>query len=187
MAPTTLYGKLKISTILDSESLETVMKPTGGDPMPILRFDPTHLTTSKSPNVAVLRAWKRRNADARCTIITGVCDSVLTVVQHTTKAHEAWSILASQHEIGNYTRIQNLENELVVERVIDGAKAESFVKRIKDLQGIRLFDAFEYFLHTLNTQVWSTPLKFDELSAMLLEEELRLKTSEGRFSVCHRE
>ena len=51
-----------------------------------------------------------------------------------TNAHEAWSILASQHEIGNYTRIQNLENELVVERVIDGAKAESFVERIKDLQ-----------------------------------------------------
>ena len=107
-----------------------------------------------------------------CTIVTGVCDSVLTLVQHTTRAHEAWSILASQYETRNYTRIQNLENQLA-----DGEKVGSFVKRIKDLQdrlavvgvAISLEDMahrciqvlpFKYdgIVITLNTQVRPTPL-----------------------------
>ena len=192
--------KFKMSAILDSyELLETIMGPTGGDPEPMATFDPAHPTTSIPPNADLLRAWKRRNADALCTIVTGVCDSVLTLVQHTTRAHEAWSILASQYETRNYTRIQNLENQLAVEKLANGEKVESFVKRIKDLQDqlaavgvvispedmarrcIRVLPSkYDGIVTALNTQVRPTPLKFDELSAMLLEEELRLKTREGR-------
>ena len=87
------------------------MQPMGEDPMPILRFDPTHLTTSKSPNVVVL---VEENVDAQCTTVTRICEYVVTVVQHTTKAHEARSIPANQHEIRNNTRIQKLENDLFV-------------------------------------------------------------------------
>ena len=121
-------------------------------------------------------------------------------MQHTTRAHEAWSILASQYETRNYTRIQNLENQLVEEKLPNGEKVESFVKRIKDLQDqlavvgvvvspedmahrcIRVLPSkYDGIVTTLNTQVRPTPLKFDELSAMLLEEELRLKTREGKI------
>ena len=105
------------------------MGPTGGDAEPMATFDPTQPTTSIPPNVDLLRAWKRRNANALCTIVTSVCDFVLTLVQHTTRAYEGWSILASQYETRNYTRIQNLENQFA-----NGEKVESFVKRIKDLQ-----------------------------------------------------
>ena len=85
-----------MSAILDSyELLETIMGPTGGELQPMVTFDPTHPTISSPPNTNLLRAWKRRNSDALCTITIGICDSVLTLVQHTTRAHEAWSILAS--------------------------------------------------------------------------------------------
>ena len=189
-----------MSAILDSyELLETIMGPTGGDPEPVVTFDPANPTTPIPPNADLLRAWKRRNADALCTIVTSVCDSVLTLVQHTTKAHEAWSILASQYETRNYTRIQNLENQLAAEKLADGEKVESFVKRINDLQDqlvaigvaispeemarrcIRVLPPkYDGIVTALNTQVRPTPLRFEELSAMLLEEELRLKAREVR-------
>ena len=38
---------------------------------------------------------------------------------------------------------------------------------------------YDGIVTTLKSQVRPTPLKFDELSAMLLEEEIRLKTREG--------
>ena len=86
--------KFKISAILDSyELLDTVMGPTGADPEPVLTPDPTNSSILIQPDVADLRAWKRRNADALCAIVTSVTDSVLTLVQHTTKACDAWGIL----------------------------------------------------------------------------------------------
>ncbi|MCO5608004.1 hypothetical protein L7F22_062207 [Adiantum nelumboides] len=62
-----------------------------------------------------------------------VSDSCLTLIQHTTKAHEAWSILARQYEAHNHTRIQNLEHQLAAEKLTDGEKVEAFIKRMKDL------------------------------------------------------
>ena len=127
--------KFKMSAILDSyELLETIMGPTGGDHEPMVTSDPTHPTVLVPPNANLFQAWKRRNVDALCTIVSGVCDYVLTLVQHTTRAHEAWSILASQYETRNYTRIQKVKNLLAAEKLADGEKVESFVKRIKDLQ-----------------------------------------------------
>ena len=162
-----------MSAILDSyELLETIMGPTGGDPEPMETFDHAHPTTSIPPNVDLLRAWKR-NVDALCTIVTGVCDYVLTLMQHTTRAHEAWSILGSQYETRNYARIQNLENQLAAEKLADGEKVESFVKRIKDLQNQLAFvggvfsledmarrcirvrpSKYDGIVTTLNIQVW---------------------------------
>ena len=86
--------KFKISAILDSyELLDTVMGPTGADPEPVPTPDPTNSSIIIQPDVVDLRAWKRRNADALCAIVTSLTDSVLTLVQHTTKVCDAWGIL----------------------------------------------------------------------------------------------
>ena len=191
--------KFKISAILDSyELLDTVMGPTGADPEPVPTPDPTNSSILIQPDVADLRAWKRRNADALCAIVTSVTDSVLTLVQHTTKACDAWGILNRQYETKNHTRIQNLENQLAAEKLAEGEKVEDFIKRIKDLQDqmaaagvaktpedlarrcIRILpQKYDGLVTALNTQVRPQPLTFEELCAMLLEEELRFKTRDG--------
>ena len=57
--------KFKISAILDSyELLDTFMGPTGVDPEPVLTPDLTNSSITIQPDVADLRAWKRRNTDA---------------------------------------------------------------------------------------------------------------------------
>ena len=49
--------KFKMSAILDSyELLETIMGPTGGDPEPVVTFDPANPTTPIPPNADPLRA-----------------------------------------------------------------------------------------------------------------------------------
>lgn len=191
--------KFKISAILDSyELLDNALGPLGDDPEPLATVDPVNPKVSIPPDAGLLRAWKRRNADALCAIVTSVSDSVLTLVQHTTKACDAWGILARQYETKNHTRIQNLENQLAAEKLGEGERVEDFIKRIKDLQDqmaavgvaktpedlarrcIRILPAkYDGLVTALNTQVRPSPLTFEELSAMLLEEELRLKTREG--------
>ncbi|MCO5561248.1 hypothetical protein L7F22_014869 [Adiantum nelumboides] len=105
----------------------------------------------------------------------------------------------AQYEVHNHTRIQNLENQLAAEKLADGEKVEAFIKWIKDLQDqltavgvaispedlarrcIRILPAkYAGLVTALNTQVRPFPLMFEELSAMLLEEEIRLRTREGR-------
>ena len=42
---------------------------------------------------AVVLGWKHQNADTLCTIVLSVQDSVLTLIQHVSKACEAWELL----------------------------------------------------------------------------------------------
>ncbi|MCO5586041.1 hypothetical protein L7F22_039979 [Adiantum nelumboides] len=184
--------KFKISAILDSyELLDTVLGPNGIDPEPIATIDFTNPSAVIPPDATLLCAWRRRNADALCGIVMCISDFVLTLVQHTTKAHKAWNILARQYEAHNHTRIQNLENQLAAKKLADGEKVKAFIKWIKDLQdqlatvGVAIFPEdlarccicilpakYDGLVTALNTQVCPTPLMFEELSAMLLEEEL---------------
>ena len=127
----------------------------------------------------LFRAWKRRNADALCALVTSSSDSVLTLIQHTNKASEAWNILKGQYETRNQTRIQNLEDMLAVERCSDGESAETFITRIKNLcdqmaavgitktseelarRYIRILpQKYDALVTTLNTQVRNPPLHF---------------------------
>ena len=110
------------------------MGPTGVDLEPVRTPDPTNSSIMIQPNVADLRAWKRHNTDALCAIVNSVTYSVLTLGQHTTKACDAWGILACQYETKNHTRIQNLENQLATEKLTKVEKVENFIKWIKDLQ-----------------------------------------------------
>ena len=83
--------KFKLTTILDSyELLETVL---GIDPEPVAMLDPINPGGMIPPNADLLRAWKRKNADALCALVTSCTDSVLTLIQHTAKASKAWNIL----------------------------------------------------------------------------------------------
>ena len=120
--------KFKISAILDSyKLLDTIL---GLDPEPVGSWDPNN------PNITdadLLRAWKWRNADALCTLVTNPSDSVLTLIQHTDKVSEAWNILKGQYETQNQTRIQNMENMLAAERCSNGESAETFITQIKNL------------------------------------------------------
>lgn len=103
-----LLWKFKITTILDSyELLDTVLDI---DAEPVASYDLKEPTKIIPPNPQFVKEWRRRNADAICAIVTSVQDSVLTLIQHTSKASEAWNILKNQYETRNQTRIQNLEN-----------------------------------------------------------------------------
>ena len=114
--------KFKISAILDSyELLDTVL---GLDPEPVGSPDPNNPNVITPPDVDLLRAWKRRNADALCALVTSASDSVLTLIQHTNKASEVWNILKGQYETRNQTRIKNLENMLAAKRCSNGESAE---------------------------------------------------------------
>ncbi|MCO5557250.1 hypothetical protein L7F22_010811 [Adiantum nelumboides] len=127
--------KFKISTIFYSnELLATIMGLNEEDPESVITRDPANPSVEIQPNDALLRAWKKRNADAMCAIVTSVSDSVLTLIQHTSKAHESWGILARQYETRNHTRIQNLENQLADQRHLNTDKSKDFIKRIKNLQ-----------------------------------------------------
>ena len=192
--------KFKISAILDSyELLDTVLDL---DPEPRSTPDPKIEGAILPPDAALLRAWKCRNADALCAIVTSCSDSVLTLIQHTSKAADAWTLLKNQYETRNQTRIQNLENQLAAERLAEGEAAEIFITRIKGLcdqmaavgiaktseelarRCIRVLpQKYDGLVTALNTQIRTPPLTFEEFSSMLLEEELRLKSRDGETSV----
>ena len=82
--------------ILDSyELLEIILgiyKEPQATPDPI---DPIVIIP---PHANALRAWKQRNVDAMCALVTSTTDSILTLIQHTTKAAEAWDVLQNQYE-----------------------------------------------------------------------------------------
>ena len=88
--------------------------------------------TSPTDHVIVL-GWKRQNVNTLCTIVLSVQDSVLTLIQHVSKACEAWELLWSQYETTNPTRILNLENQLQSEKLADGEAVDLFLMRIKGL------------------------------------------------------
>ena len=92
------------------------------------------------------------------------------------------------------------KNQLAAKKLAYGEKVKCFVKRIKDLQDqlaaigvvvspedrarrcIRVLSSkYDGIVTALSSQVRPTPLKFDELRAMLLED----KRKKGRFSICH--
>ena len=82
---------------------------------------------------AVVLGWKHRNADTLCTIVLSVQDNVLTLIQHVSKASDAWELLQNQYETTNQTRILNLENQLQSEKLADGEAIDLFLTRIKGL------------------------------------------------------
>ena len=59
---------------------------------------------------------------------------MLTLIQHVNTAAEPWAILKAQYETTNKTRKQNLETQLVNEKMSDAESVEKFITRIKDLQ-----------------------------------------------------
>ena len=69
-----------------------------------------------------------------CALVTSTTDSVLTLIQHNTKAAEPWDVLQKQYETRNQTRIKNLENQLAVEKFVERETAEAFIIGIKDLR-----------------------------------------------------
>ncbi|MCO5596935.1 hypothetical protein L7F22_051006 [Adiantum nelumboides] len=91
--------KLKFFAILASyKLLDIVLGPNGINLEPIATIDFTNPSAIIPLDATLLWAWRRRNANALCAIVMCVSDSILTLVQHTTKAHEAWNILACQYE-----------------------------------------------------------------------------------------
>lgn len=103
--------KFKITAILDSyELLEMVM---GIDPPTLDPTDPRRMISS---NAHLLQAWKHRGADPLCAMVTSTTDSVLTLIQHTSKASKARNILKSHHETQNQIRILNIENQFAAEK-----------------------------------------------------------------------
>ena len=84
----------------------------------------------------LLQACKCKNADALCALVTSTTDSVLTLIQHTTKAPKAWNILKGQYETQNQTRIQNLKNQLAMEKFNEGETAEAFITVVKNLRDL---------------------------------------------------
>ena len=91
--------KFKTTAILDLYELLDVILGTDAEPQPTP--DPTNPGGTLPPDADLLRAWKCKNADALCALVTSATDSVLTLIQHTTKAPEAWNILKGQYETQN--------------------------------------------------------------------------------------
>ena len=73
-----------------------------------------------------------------CALVTSTTDSVLTLIQHTTKAPKAWNILKDQYETQNQMRIQNLENQLAMEKFNEEETAEAFITCIKNIRDLML-------------------------------------------------
>ena len=83
--------KLKITTILDLYELLDVVLGTDAKPQPTR--DPANPGSTLPLDANLLRAWKCKNADALCALVTSTTDNVLTLILHTTKAPKAWNIL----------------------------------------------------------------------------------------------
>ena len=180
---------------MDLYEILDVILGTNAEPQPTP--DPANPGSTLPLDVDLLWAWKRKNAEALCALVTSTMDSILTLIQHTTKAPEAWNILKGQYETQNQTRIQNLENQLAMEKFNEGETAEAFITRIKNLcdlmAGARIKKSskdlawkcllvcppkFDGLVTTLNTQVRPSPLTFEDFCALLQEEELRIKARE---------
>ena len=78
------------------------------------------------PSPTAVQEWRQRNTDALCAIVISVQDNVLTMVQHVSKASEAWELLRNQYETTNPTRVLNLENQLQSEWLAEGEAVECF-------------------------------------------------------------
>ena len=126
--------KFKVTAILDSYELLDVILGIDAEPQPTPA--PANPGSTLPPNADLLRAWKRKNADALCALVTSTTDSVLTLIQHTTKAPEAWNILKGQYETQNQTWIQNLENQLAMENFNKGETHDAFITCIKNLRDL---------------------------------------------------
>lgn len=107
------------------------------------------------------------------------------------------NILRNQYETKNQTHIQNLVNQLAGEKLHEGEAAESFITRIKNLWyqmtvvGVAMTSEelarqcvwvlppkYDCLVTALNTQICLLAVTFEDFFAMLLEEEMWLKTWE---------
>jgi len=118
-----LLWKFKMMAILSSYELWDTA--TGIDKQPEATVDASGSILPPSPTA--VQEWRQRNADALCAIVISVQDSVLTMVQHVTKASEAWELLRNQYETTNPTRVMNLENQLQSKRLAEGEAVDVFL------------------------------------------------------------
>lgn len=123
--------KFKMKAILSAYELWDTA--TGADVRPVARPDPANAGQHIAPTADEIQAWTRRDADALCSIVCSVSDSVMALIQHVTTAEEAWTVLKNQYETTNQTRIQNLENQLANERLVESENAKKIIKRVKNL------------------------------------------------------
>ena len=103
---------------------------------------------------------------------------------------EAWEILKNQYETTNQTWIQNLEAQLVNEKLSVSEMEEKFITKVKSLCnqmtaiGITITSEdlaqrciqilplkYDSLVMALNTRNRNLPLNFEDFSAMLLDEE----------------
>ena len=106
---------------------------TGADVRPVARLDPANGRQHIAPTAAEIQVWTRRDADAPCSIVCSVSDSVMASIQHVTIVEEAWMVLKNQYETMNLMWIQNLENQLANERLQESENAKKFITRVKNL------------------------------------------------------
>ena len=184
--------KFKIKAILNS--YELLQTATGDDRMPHPTVSADDPAITIPPDLALLTAWQRRDADILCAILTSVSDSILPLIQYVSNAAEAWQILQNQYEMRNQTWVQNLENQLAAEKFADGEVTKIFITRIKNLRdqmaaisiGIESRDLarrricvlpprYDSLVTSVNTQVCVPPLSFEEFCSILQEEEMQQK------------
>ena len=70
--------KFKITAILHSYELLDVILGIDAEPQPTP--DPANPGSTLPPNADLMQAWKCKNADALCALVTSTTDSVLTVI-----------------------------------------------------------------------------------------------------------
>ena len=58
----------------------------GVDTKPVTRLDPTNARQQIVPNVDEILAWIRRDANAMCSIVCNVSDSIMALIQHVAKS-----------------------------------------------------------------------------------------------------
>ena len=68
----------------------------------VMRLDLANAGQHIVPTVDQILAWRRRVADALCSIVCSVNDSVMALIQHVTTAEEAWMVLKNQYKIMNH-------------------------------------------------------------------------------------
>ena len=70
--------KFKITAILDSYELLDVILGTDAKPQPTP--DPANPGSTLPPDADLLQAWKRKNANALCALVTSTTNSILTLI-----------------------------------------------------------------------------------------------------------
>ena len=60
---------------------------------PVVRADLTNAGQQIVLTADEILAWTRRDADALCSIVYSISDSVMVIIQHVTTIEDAWTVL----------------------------------------------------------------------------------------------